>query len=368
MQSLSFNKILSAALKTVTHGYLSFDHTPSGVLRIDLGESALGPSPKVLYKLKNLSPNISEYPIKQTVALQHALSKKFQISRDQILVSCGIDELISIIVRGCANSGDAVVAVVPTFYRLLEWSRLVGLNVVKVPLSLNDRFEFTEKVRDEVVIKSREKDVKILLLCHPNNPAGTVVPLSHIEHIARCLPQTWIVVDEAFYECLGDEDRTSAVRLLKELPNIIILRNFSKSYGLASVRCGFLIGSVELVRNLTAIASPFAVSGISATLAVSALSDKSYIRSVATQTRALRREFIKSIAPLSRIEVGSDSQTNLLLLRHASKDLFSELKKYKIIAADFKNIEGLEGLGFVRITIQKSEKNKKIIAALKKIN
>ena len=87
MASLSFNKILSKALETVTHGYLSFDAISSGVLRVDLGESAFGPSPKVLHKLKNLSQNISEYPIKQTVVLQHALSKKFQISRDQILVS-----------------------------------------------------------------------------------------------------------------------------------------------------------------------------------------------------------------------------------------------------------------------------------------
>lgn len=364
----SFNKILSKALKTVTHGYLSFDHIPDGVLRVDLGESAFGPSPKVLHKLKNLSQDISEYPIKQTIAFQRALSKKFQVPRDQILVSCGIDELISIVVRGCANSGDVVVAVVPTFYRLLEWSRLVGLNVIKVPLSLSDQFEFTEKVRDELVIKSREKNAKIVLLCHPNNPAGTVMPLSYIEHIARCLPQTWIVVDEAFYECLGDEDRTSAVRLLKDLPNIIVLRNFSKSYGLASIRCGFLIGNAELVRNLTAIASPFAVSGISATLAMTALSDQSYIRSVATETRTLRKEFIKSIASLSHIEVGSDSQTNLLLLRHTSKDLFSELKKCKILAADFRNIEGLEGSGFIRITFQRREKNQRIIAALRKIN
>ncbi len=368
MASLSFNKILSKALETVTHGYLSFDAISSGVLRVDLGESAFGPSPKVLHKLKNLSQNISEYPIKQTVVLQHALSKKFQISRDQILISCGIDELISIIVHGCANSGDTAIAVVPTFYRLLEWSRLFGLNVLKIPLSLNDRFEFTEKVRDELVIKSQKEHAKIILLCHPNNPAGTVVPLSYVERIAQCLPQTWIVVDEAFYECLGDEDRTSAICLLKNLPNIIVLRNFSKSYGLASIRCGFLIGSAELVRNLTAIASPFAVSGISATLAVSALSDKPYIRSVATRTRTLRNEFIKSIASFSHIEVGSDSQTNMLLLRHTSKDLFIELKKCKILAADFRDIEGLEGLGFVRITIQRKEKNQRIISALRKIN
>ncbi len=365
---LSFNKILSEALKTNTKGYLSFDPVPAGLLRADLGENALGFSPKVLYKLKNLSHNISEYPIKETVALGRALSQKFQLPTDQILASCGIDELISIIVRGCINPGDTVLAVVPTFYRLLEWSRLAGSTVTKVPLSLSDRFEFTNNVRDEVIAVGKKTNAKIVFLCNPNNPAGTVIPLPHIDHIARHLAETWIVVDEAFYEFLDSESKMSAVQLLQEHKNIIVLRSFSKSYGLASIRCGFLMGNAELVGRLNAIASPFAVSGISATLAMTVLSDKRHIRSVAIKTRLLRKEFISDIQSLSHIELGSYSQTNIILLRHTSKDLFSELKKQKILTADFRNIEGIEGLGFVRLTIQTRRDNKKIVIALKKIN
>ena len=365
--STSFNKNVLKAMKAATQGYLSFDRTPKGMLRADLSENVFGPSPKVLRYLKDRTYDISKYPVKQTVALRQAISKRYEISQDHILVSSGIDTLISIIVHGCTNPGETVVAVVPTFYRLLEWSRLGGLDVVKIPLRHADQFEFTDQTRDAVVAQSRKADAKIVWLCNPNNPAGTVIPLSHIRQIAQSLPNSWIIVDEAFYESLGENNNLSARQLLKKLPNVVVLRTLSK-YGLASIRCGFLMGNKKLVRYLSAIASPFAISGISAELAVVALSDQKYIKSIAAKTRVLRNELTKNIRSLPSIELGSDSQTNVILLRHKTNDLFSELKKQKILSADFRNIEGLEGMGFVRITIQREGNNKKIVAALKKIH
>ena len=365
--STSFNKNLLKATKAATEGYLSFDRIPVGVLRADLSENVFGPSPKVLRYLKDRRHDISKYPVTQTVALRQAISKCYEISQDHILVSSGIDTLISIIVHGCTNPGETVVAVVPTFYRLLEWSRLSGLNVVKVPLRQADQFEFTDKTRDAVIAKSQKAHATVVLLCNPNNPAGTVIPLSHIRQIAQSLPNSWIIVDEAFYESLGENNYLSACQLLKKLSNVVVLRTLSK-YGLASIRCGFLMGNKKFVRYLSAIASPFAISGTSAELAIVALSDQKYIKSIAAKTRVLRNELTKNIRSLPSIELGSDSQTNVILLRHKTKDLFSELKKQKIFSADFRKIEGLEGMGFVRITLQRKENNKKIVAALKKID
>jgi len=176
------------------------------------------------------------------------------------------------------------------------------------------------------------------------------------------------VVDEVFYEFLDPRGTQSALQLLKKGSNIIVLRSFSKAYGLPNVRCSFLVSSKDTVYHLKAISSPFAVSGVSAFLAHTALLDQDFLKNTALEIKVLREKFVQELSSLKNIELGSDSKINTLLLRHTSKDLFLALKRNNIIAADFRHSEGLEGLGFVRITIRTQSENQKVLGALKKIN
>lgn len=368
--NLPFNKILEESFKKSTPGYLPSESFSLNILRVDLGENAFGPSRKIkdILKKNNVGVNLSRYPNLEITELEKALSKKFQLPRDNILVSCGTDELIALIARTCANPGERVTAVVPTFYRFLEWSRLNGLEVIKVNLHLQDRFEFTKKIVDKVITTSLNSKSKIVWLCNPNNPTGTILPLEDVLKIAKSLVESFIVIDEVFYEFLDTKNKQSALRLLKKVANIIVLRSFSKTYGLTNTRCSFLLSNKDTVDHLKSISSPFAVSGISAFLAKKALLDQHFLVDTASKINVLREAFIKQLSRLKNIELGSDSKINILLLRHKSKDLFLALKQNNIIAADFRKIEGLEGLGFVRITIRTKQENQKVIAVLKKIN
>jgi len=338
---------------------------PENTLRFDLGESVVGPSPKVMPLLETLSPvTLSEYPDHAGTRLKSKIAEIFGDSSENITVANAGDELIELIARVFIEPHDTVIIPVPTFFRFEDATLRAG----GIPYFIHmQNLEFDEKSTQTIVKTAKERNAKIIWLCNPNNPLGNAIDLQFIEEIAKGVPTSLVVVDEVYGAFLDEEGKiNSAVCLLKEFKNVFTIRSLSKTHGLASLRIGFGIGDKNLIRILEDYRLPFVMNGIAQKVAAMALDDEEHLEKVRSLTKLWRNQLEKEFQKIEGLEFLS-SCTNTILVRHSEKMLFDELLKRKILVADLSTTTGLEGKNYVRITVKSEEENKQLVLALSQI-
>ena len=328
--------------------------------------NVLGFSLKITKIIEKISLNIlNQYGDRSGSSLKSKISRWLKIPVSFISLGNGSDELIELISRTFINPGEIIISQTPTFFRVIEASLRAGakIKLVKAENDFTLSNQFTEKMIDEI----KKSQPKLIWLCTPCNPTGETVALDHISKIAS-IARELVIVDEVYQEILDPENKKSAINLLSEHENIIILKSFSKAFGLAGIRIGFVIGNPKIIDIFEKTRLNFNISTLSQKIAESALDDLGFLKKSHKFFKKEREWLFAEIRKLSSLVIGGNSKINVFILKHKTKNIFQELLNHKILTADFNQANGLENQGFVRITIKTRQENEILLRALKKIN
>lgn len=242
-----------------------------GSIKLASNESPLGPSKKAMAAIKVALGNLHRYPDGGGYYLRKALSERHNIEQDHIVLGNGSNEVIEMFVRTFLRPGDEAIMANPSFvvYPMVVQAAY-GKNVI-IPLKegRHDLDEMAKRVTDRT---------RIIFIANPNNPTGTINTETEFCSMMDKIPEkVLVVVDEAYYEYVTSEDYPDTMKYLREGRNIIILRTFSKIYGLAGLRVGYGITKKEFVNEMNKVRQPFNTNSLAQIGALAALSDYGHV-------------------------------------------------------------------------------------------
>lgn len=302
--------------------------------------------------------NLNRYPDPNQIALRESLSNYANAPLENIFVGSGSDEIIDLLIRLFCKSGrDEVLIIEPTYGMYRVCAELNGISVSSC--LLNDEFDIElSTLRSAVCEKT-----KIIFCCSPNNPTGN--RLSVAELLAYTKSEGIItVVDEAYLEF---SKSTSVSRLLNEYPYLVVLRTFSKAWGLAGLRIGYSVAAAEIVSYLMNIKLPFNINVLSSKSALEALSNKVNMEKKLSEIITERERLIGEFNDLSIFEEVYPSVANFILLKSRfSSQIKFTLAENGIIVRDRSADPLLENC--LRITVGTPEQNEKLLNVLKGIS
>ncbi len=326
------------------------------IIKMASNEMPIGPSPKAIAAAEKELRNINLYPEGPCTHLIREMSKKLNIKEDMITFSNGADNCIVLIASAFINEGDEIVMGDPSFFPYQTVTKIMGGIPVFVKLK-NHTHDL------DAMLKEIGSKTKLVFVCNPNNPTGTIVRKDELDNFVSQLPDhTILVLDEAYFEFACDKDYPDGLDYIKKGYNVISLRTFSKIYGIAGLRIGYALGCSEFIAALNRVREPFPVSRVAQAAALAALEDEEYKEEVLAKNEEekayLYDEFNKMGLPYA------PSQTNFIFVNlHKDCQLFFQalLQKGIIIRPGHQwNCQT-----FARITIGTKEQNKKFIQALK---
>lgn len=246
-------------------------------LALDANEGAV-PSARVRDALRNIAADtLRRYPSKH--ALESAIAAKFELSAEQVLVTAGGDDAIDRCCRAMLTAGRRMIVPVPTFIMIERSAQLTGAAI--------DRIDWPgTNFPTEALIDAIDETTGLIALVSPNNPTGRVVTADDLERIAAAAQGTMIMLDAAYAEFTDDDLTERAL----SLPNVVVIRTFSKAYGLAGLRLGYALGPATMINWLRAAGGPYPTGGISLALGDIALRDgpdETYLSRVREERHAL---------------------------------------------------------------------------------
>ena len=329
----------------------------SEIAKMASNENPLGPSPKAIVAMEMELKNVNLYPEGSCTLLRREMSKRLSIDEDMITFSNGADNCILLVANAFINEGDEVLMADMTFFVYKTVTKIMGGELVYA--SLRDYVHDLESMKKKIGPRT-----KLAFVCNPNNPTGTIVRKNELDDFVSNLPEnTILVLDEAYFEFVSDEDYPNSLDYIREGYNVISLRTLSKLYGIAGLRIGYAMGCKELIEALNRVREPFPVSRIAQAGALAALEDEEFKEKVLRNNDEgkdyLYEEFEKMGLPYT------PSYTNFIFvdLRRDSGGIFESLLREGVIIrpGHLWNYPT-----FARVTIGTMEENQKFIGALKK--
>ncbi|GIO11673.1 histidinol-phosphate aminotransferase [Cohnella xylanilytica] len=327
------------------------------VIKLASNENPFGSSPKALEAIKRELDNVSIYPDGAAVELTNALAKRLGVDPDQIIFGAGSDEVILMIARAFLLPGDENITADQTFPQYRHNIEIENGVVVEVPLKdgTHDLHGMLAKVNPKT---------KIVWICNPNNPTGTIVTHDEVEWFLSKVPSNvMVVLDEAYCEYIDDPSFPNGLELLKKYPNLVLLRTFSKIYGLASLRIGYGVGRAELIRSINQVREPFNTSRFGQAAALAALEDQAFI----DRCREANKQGLVTLrAAFDRLGLPAfPAYGNFIMVdvKRPAQDVFQALlRKGVIVRAGHKHYPT-----HIRITVGSAEQNAKVISALEEV-
>ncbi|MFS8050540.1 histidinol-phosphate transaminase [Rhizobium sp. BR 314] len=318
-------------------------------------ENPDGCSPAVAAALASLNP--ARYCDPACTALRAALGEKLGVATDRIVVGNGSEEMIAAVCRAVLRPGAVVATICPGF-GLHEIEALAnGAVVVKVPMRRDLEFDIA------AIIGELEKTPAIFFLSSPSNPVGVALGRESLDRIiAAVRPETLLVLDEAYFEFADDNLPDGLAVLSASSLSFVVLRTFSKAYGLAGLRVGYAVTSdARLAGAMTAAKTPFNVNAAAQIAAVAALRDEAWMRSSVLTLKAERTRVAAAIAAMGLPAVRS--QTNFLFIdiRRDSQMAMQHFLSQGIIVKAWKE-SGFEN--FIRVTIGTPSDNDRFLDAI----
>ncbi len=349
------------------------------IYRFDLGENFQGFSPKIkdyvqwMVKGDMLDRSLNSYPERSQSALKERLADKFQIPEKWIIIGAGLDSILDLISRVFLEYRDIFMMPIPSFYLFEEYSERMGAIPVFLELREEDNFGWTDEMTrkfKEMVSKFRPK---IVWMANPNNPTGQYIEpavLQDLISFARSY-NTFFVADEAYGEYMDTPDRVvSAAQFIHKFENLMVLRTFSKKYGLAGIRVGYLMcSSQEIIEAILLHRHHFPVPQISVDIAQMAMEDNDFLVESQKETIENRERLCASLSRLKNFSF-VPSYSSLLMIKNQrlpSSILMDFFQQRGIIASGLE-ISGLEGKNYLRITVGSEEANEYLCKICREID
>jgi histidinol-phosphate aminotransferase len=245
--------------------------TGSVVVRLSANENPYGPSAKAHQAMKSAHSLCNRYPDKANDVLIDKIAKINNVNREQIVLGDGSSEILKLCAETFTGPTQGkLIAAEPTFEAILEYSKACGGEVVKVPL--------TSDFHHDLAKMGAASQKGLIYICNPNNPTASITPKNDLrESIAETSPETMILVDEAYFHYADSPDYESVIPLVKDHPNLIVARTFSKIYGMAGLRCGYCVAQPETIKKMHGFQMWDSVNIMALTAASASLDDDSQV-------------------------------------------------------------------------------------------
>src|SRR4029077_16121781 len=218
--------------------------TGSVVVRLRANENPYGPSPQAHAAMNGSFDVCCRYPDEANDALIEKIAKINGVNREQIVLGDGSSEILKLCAETFTGPTEGkLIAADPTFEAILEYSKACGGEVVKVPL--------TPDFHHDLAKMGAAAQKGLIYICNPNNPTASITPKADLhEFIAKTSPETMILVDEAYFHYADSPDYESVIPMVKDHPNLVVARTFSKIYGMAGLRCGYCVAQPETIKKM----------------------------------------------------------------------------------------------------------------------
>jgi histidinol-phosphate aminotransferase len=327
-------------------------------VKLASNENPLGPSPLALAAAAAALCDVHRYPDGGGYILRQALSRHWDVPPDCFVLGNGSNELLTLVGRIFLEPGDEVLYARQAFVVYDMVAQMTGATKVAVPLK-----NFTHDL--DGMRAALTSKTKVVFLANPNNPTGTCVDPRALEtFLAAAPPDAVVVLDEAYYEYLPPDLRPDALRFVREGRRLLVLRTFSKIYGLAGLRIGYGIGPAPLVALLNRVRDPFNVNSIAQAAAAAALGDTKHVQASRAVNDAGRKFLTEHFQAMGLTGVPSAANFLLLNVGRSGGEVTEALLRHGVI------VRPVGGYGFpthLRITIGTAEENEKCVAALKAV-
>lgn len=320
-------------------------------LRLDFNENPIGCSPAVRRALAELSAaTISAYPEQETVRRKAA--RHFGVRPEELLLTNGTDEALSLVVNTFVELGDRVLFVEPTYAMYRFYSELAGARIVAPRYDTEMRFPWND------VLAELRKRPRVFFLPNPNSPTGNLLSRAELRRILKAATRTMVVIDEAYFEFSG----VTVIPWIRRHKNLIVTRTFSKTTGMAGLRLGCIFVNPEMAATMRKAQSPYPVNVAALAAAEAAMRDRKFI---ARTVRAVKRGKAELGRGLARLGVKSfPSAGNFLLVYFGAraKQIVAALERKGILIRDRSSDFG--GEGYVRITLGTLAQTRRLLREL----
>jgi len=347
-------QLIRAALKEIAD-YIPGKSAP-GAIKLSSNENPFGPSPQALKALSKAAKGLQAYPDQMSASLRYALADKFHLSAEDILCGNGADDILQIIGSTFLNPGDETIIPQHAFgvYELV--TRIFSARPVFVPLN-NFALDLP------AMIRSVSSKTKMVFLNNPNNPTGSLFNAEQLEGFMRSLPEhVLVLVDEAYAEYAEAESFPSATKYIREKKNLLVVRTFSKIYGLAGMRCGYVMGKRELIKPMFKAKMPFNVNSLAQAGALAALQDHAFIKKTYKNNLEGKHYLYQEFDRLGLDYKKTEANFIFVDLKRQAEEFCRKLLDLGV------SVRPLNSFGLpdaIRISIGDKSQNKKLVSAIK---
>ncbi|MBI3662771.1 MAG: histidinol-phosphate transaminase [Acidobacteria bacterium] len=329
-------------------------------VKLASNENPLGPSPLAVEAVRKHVAECNRYPDGGGHTLREKLSGRHNVPRENVFLGEGSSELIDLAARILLKPGEEGLTAEGTFPSYWIAIRATGATLVKVPLR-DYGFDL------DALARGVTPRTRVIYLANPNNPTGTMFSLKEFEAFFRRVSDSsdaLVVLDEAYCEYVEGEDFSRSTRLACSSPNLLVLRTFSKVYGLAGMRIGYGVGPADLLREMNKLRTPFNTSSVAQAAAVAALDDAEHVRRSVESNRAGMKQITSRLEAMGVACVPSFTNFLLIELGRNSKEVAAALLRHGVI------VRPMAWMGFptaIRVSVGTAEENARFLDALARV-
>ncbi len=330
----------------------------TNISKLASNENPFGCSPAVREAVMKEADQLHVYPDGAALEMRELLSSFYRIELNKVIVGNGSDEIIQMIARAFYQPDSETIMADITFPRYKTHAVIEGAKVIEVPL-INGK-------HDLIAMGSHVNDkTSVIWICNPNNPTGTTISEEELTSLLNDIPSTvLVVIDEAYFEYVTDDSYPNSLTLMEQFPNLLILRTFSKAYGLAGLRVGYGIGNEEVISLLNRVREPFNSNRIAQAAVIAALSDQSFIQKCFDSNHENKLYLQQQCKELGLTYFQTEANFILINVKQNATELFGKLLRKGVI------VRSGDALGYpehIRVTIGNRNQCEQFIEELKQI-
>ncbi|PLT34878.1 histidinol-phosphate transaminase [Bacillus sp. V5-8f] len=326
------------------------------IIKLASNENPFGSSEAAKESIRNFSDSFAIYPDGYATFLRTAVANHVGVKETELIFGNGSDEIIQIISRSLLYPKTNTVMAAPTFPQYRHNAVIEGAEVREVQL-IDGAHDLTG------MLEQIDENTAVVWLCTPNNPTGVYIPTDDLVAFLDRVPKdVLVVIDEAYFEYVVADDYPDSVKLINSYPNLIVLRTFSKIYGLASLRVGYGIANEEIIRMLEPAREPFNTNTLGQLAAISAIDDQEFVTKCKQENRKGLQQYYRFCEEENLKYYQSQGNFILIDFGTSGDEVFQFLLERGFI------VRSGNALGFpssVRVTVGSPEQNEAIIAIMK---
>ncbi len=324
------------------------------VIKLASNENPLGPSPKALASLNSIQDTLHRYPDGGAYQLRQALADRWKVAGEQLILGNGSDEILGLLARTFLTPGDEAVMADHTFVIYKLEVTAVHAKPVVVPL-----VNWTHDL--DAMAKAISPRTRLLFVCNPNNPTGTMVSAESVSRFMAQVPDYVIVVfDEAYFEYVRNPSFPDTIAYVRQGRNAIVLRTFSKIYGLAGLRIGYGVSTTEIIDLLNRVRPPFNANSLAQKAALAALGDDEHVAKSRVVNAAGMEQVGAGLRALGLTPIPSEANFVYFDCKRDGRRVFEALLREGVI------VRHLDGT-MLRVTIGQPDENTAFLQALQKV-